>query len=425
MVVNRISRSKFNIIKFIFRLFYFFISGIRQSTLVNTILWSINISTLAFVTLCTFALSDLENWAIFFPFGLSSVFKATTKTYFAYTGYDLITISSEESVEPSKSVPVALVSQISLVAILYCCVSTAVSLITPYYEVTESYPLISVFGFHNWNWAEYIVTIGALCSLVGLIMGRVLCFSRTIYAMSQDGMLPKIFSKVNKTTQVPVISTIVGSVLVAIVGTFLNLDELTELVSFGNLFNHTLLACAIIIVRYGGNPLLLPDKNETDILLLSSTQESDGVSSETDSLIAKSDFGWNRKNVQTFFLFMILTVVAALFIPPLYLVDIKIVCYFCISGFLSFSVISMGVIIYFAKNSDQQKSTSMFRTPFVPFLPGVSIWLNICIMALFDVPYLLFGLFWVVMGIAVYFAYGMRNSNLKYDIPEATEKQFN
>ncbi|XP_075251439.1 cationic amino acid transporter 4-like isoform X2 [Convolutriloba macropyga] len=386
--------------------------GIKQSTLVSTILWSVNISTLLFVSLCGFVLFDFQNWANFFPFGISSVFKSTTKTYFAFTGYDLITISSEEAFEPSKSVPVALITQISLVAVLYCTVSISVTLITPYYEISETAPFISVFGFHNLKWAEYIVTVGALCSLIGLIMGRVLCFSRTMYAISQDGLFMRILSKVNKTTQVPVFSTVIGSVLIGLVAIFLSLDHLTELVSFGNVVNHTLLAFAIIVVRYTDKPLLLEDAKQTNI------DHKPHFQSETEPLtLNKNNSGWTSKKVKILAAFVISSVSAVLFIQPVYIFDgSRAIRYVCLICFVSFSLLSLGVIVYFGKKYKQQApSSGLFRTPLVPLLPAVSIWMNLCIMAHFGTQYLLFGLFWASLGAFVYFVYGISHSNLEND----------
>ena len=110
--------------------------------------------------------------------------------------------------------------------------TAVITLMVPYQSISRDAALISIFQFHDWKWAEYVSTFGVICALLGVLMGSVLCISRSFYAMAFDGLIFESLGKVNKTTQVPIASTIFGSVCVVLVSTFCSINQITGTISF-------------------------------------------------------------------------------------------------------------------------------------------------------------------------------------------------
>lgn len=68
-----------------------------------------------------------------------------------------------------------------------------------------------------------------------------LCFfaqPRILMAMARDGLLPPFFSEINKSTQVPVKSTILAGICAAVLAFFMDVSQLAGMVRhFSRIFN--------------------------------------------------------------------------------------------------------------------------------------------------------------------------------------------
>jgi APA family basic amino acid/polyamine antiporter len=91
--------------------------------------------------------------------------------------------------------------------------------------------------------------LGATLGLGTVVLGLLLGQSRIFYAMSVDGMLPKMFGVVHPKFRTPYISTIGIGVVAAILSAFLPEDLLIELVAIGTLGAFVLVCLSVIILR--------------------------------------------------------------------------------------------------------------------------------------------------------------------------------
>lgn len=73
--------------------------------------------------------------------------------------------------------------------------------------------------------------------------------TRITFAMSRDGLVPPIFSKVSKKYNTPFIATWVFGLIAAILGSLIPLDELAELVNIGTLSAFVLVSFSILVLR--------------------------------------------------------------------------------------------------------------------------------------------------------------------------------
>jgi APA family basic amino acid/polyamine antiporter len=78
-----------------------------------------------------------------------------------------------------------------------------------------------------------------------LLLGQ----SRVFYAMSRDGLIPPIYSRVHPTFRTPWLGTIVTGVIGALLAGIFPLGILGELVSIGTLLAFTIVCLAILVLR--------------------------------------------------------------------------------------------------------------------------------------------------------------------------------
>ena len=151
----------------------------------NNILAIGNLLVLLFIVFGGFYLGKLSNWnepGGFLPFGFSSLLDGAAQAYFAFVGYEAISILSEEAATPEFSVPFAMFFCIGFVIILYCSVCAALTTMVPYTKIVEDVVFPAAFGVHGWNWAQYFVNAGALAALVTSLLSRVSSMSRFVSA---------------------------------------------------------------------------------------------------------------------------------------------------------------------------------------------------------------------------------------------------
>jgi APA family basic amino acid/polyamine antiporter len=73
--------------------------------------------------------------------------------------------------------------------------------------------------------------------------------SRVFMTMSQDGLLPKLFSKVNSKTRTPLRSNVVFMVVIAVLSAFAPPQIAGELTNIGTLFAFTIVCAGVLVVR--------------------------------------------------------------------------------------------------------------------------------------------------------------------------------
>lgn len=82
----------------------------------------------------------------------------------------------------------------------------------PYYLVDANAPMPEAFRYVGWNWARYIVAIGAICSLSTSLLGAMFPLPRVLYAISSDGLIFRSLSKINERFKTPVLATILSGI---------------------------------------------------------------------------------------------------------------------------------------------------------------------------------------------------------------------
>jgi APA family basic amino acid/polyamine antiporter len=174
-------------------------------------------------------------------------------TLWAYEGWTNLNTVAGEMKDVKKDLPRALSISTISVAIIYLLfifslyrilgAATTISL-SEGGAVLPIPAMMELFG----NTGMTIVFISILISIFGSLNGSVMVFPRVYYAMAEDQMFFKSFSKVDKKYQTPVVS-IIGSGVMALILLVFNFQQLLTFVVFGGLIFNTLIFISIYLFR--------------------------------------------------------------------------------------------------------------------------------------------------------------------------------
>ena len=157
--------------------------GSKNSRNTNNFLTGIKLCVLFFIIIVAF--SDFNYKKNYHPLisptlGFKGIIMAGTRVFFAYIGFDFITTVSEETVNPKKEVPKAIIGALGLVSFLYITVSFSVNGVENLSEVLKknggdsTTALVDAFEYNGMKWMTFVITIAALFGLAAVILSSIM-----------------------------------------------------------------------------------------------------------------------------------------------------------------------------------------------------------------------------------------------------------
>jgi basic amino acid/polyamine antiporter, APA family len=120
----------------------------------------------------------------------------------------------------------------------------------PWKDINIEAPIARAFMDRNLVVASHVITLGALAGLTSVMLVMLLGQTRVLYAMANDGLLPrKFFSAIHPKYRTPYKNTILVGLLAAIVGSVTPIDDIGKMVNIGTLLAFVIVCIAIIILR--------------------------------------------------------------------------------------------------------------------------------------------------------------------------------
>lgn len=228
--------------------------GVKTSAYINNGLTILNLIVISLVIFLGFYYADIGNWSEkhggFMPYGFSGVLAGAATCFYAFVGFDSISASSEEAKDPSRSIPIATISSMALVALVYILVALALTLMVPYKSINPVAALPEALGTVHADWAKYAVGVGAVCGMTTTLLGSLFSLPRCLYAMSADGLLFGFLSDISNKSQIPICNLVISGLSSAFIALFFDLEKLVEFMSIGTLLAYTIVSAAVIILRY-------------------------------------------------------------------------------------------------------------------------------------------------------------------------------
>jgi basic amino acid/polyamine antiporter, APA family len=225
------------------------IRGTSESDKVNKIIVAVKLAIVAFFIVIGVGHVNPANWHPFAPFGAWGIVNGAGLVFFAYIGFDAVSTSAEEVRNPARDLPRGIIGSLLICTVLYIIVSGILTGILKYDRLDVpspvSYSLIQI----GLNWAGAIVAVGAIAGLTTVLLVMLFGQSRVFFAMSRDGLLPAIFSRVHPRFRTPYLSSAIIGVVVALVAAIGKLDVVAELVNIGTLAAFALVSIGVVVLR--------------------------------------------------------------------------------------------------------------------------------------------------------------------------------
>ncbi len=233
------------------------VKGIKESARANT--WMVVVKSVVLIVFVAAGAAFIKranlhpfippNTGEFGAFGWSGVLRATGIMFFAYIGFDAVSTAAQESRNPQRDMPIAILSSLAICTVIYIAVAIVLLGIVHYSKLNVPDPLAVGIDATGLTWLSPVVKVAALFGLFSTILVQLIGQTRIFFSMSRDGLLPPVFGSVHPRFRTPHVSTMLTGAVVAVAAGFTPIDVLGQLVSMGTLLAFVLVCIGIVVLR--------------------------------------------------------------------------------------------------------------------------------------------------------------------------------
>lgn len=225
--------------------------GIKESSWFNSVSTFIESFGLILIVILGFKYIGKVNY-LEMPNGFNGVLQATALIFFAFLGFDNIIKLAEETKNPQKIIPKAIMLSIVISSIIYILVAlVAVSVLGWQGLSASSAPLADVAKVAFGGTAIFaILAVIALFSTSNTILVSLVTTSRMIYGMAEEKGLPKYFMLVDKKTRTPWVAVFLIMIITIL---FILIGDIKLVAGFANLglfITFAFVNLAVVVLRY-------------------------------------------------------------------------------------------------------------------------------------------------------------------------------
>ena len=224
--------------------------GIRESAWFNSAMVLLKLAIIAFFVILGFHYVKPGNWHPFMPNGYHGVFTAAAIIFFAYIGFDAVSTAAEETKNPKRDMPIAIISSLVVCTVIYILVALVLTGMLPWTQLGTAEPLATAFSALGMRWPTIIISLGAVFATTSVLLVFQLGQPRIFFSMARDGLLPGWAARVHPRYRTPLVTTWLTGILVAVFSGLANIGEVVELTNIGTLFAFVLVCAGITILRY-------------------------------------------------------------------------------------------------------------------------------------------------------------------------------
>ncbi len=379
---------------------YLVYRGIKESRNFSNVMVLLKLAVVALIILVggylVFSNGLTANWhpvndegvKAFMPNGFQGVMLAVSSVFFAYIGFDAVSVLAEESKNPQRDLPKGMMLSLVICTIIYILLTLVLTGAVHYKNFDGvGDPLSFIFEPQNLNlgWMQFLVSIIAVVAMTSVLLVFQMGQPRIWMSMSRDGLMPPVFQRIHPKFKTPSFATIITGLVVGVPILFTDKTFVLDFTSIATLF-------AFVLVC--GGVLLIPRKEKVE-----------------------GRFQLTYINGQfTFPIIVIVSIVVAYSLSHSYFSDM-----------FNFD---------FSNNADYTSNKISFMDAAIPKISLIAFWVIAIILALLSfikkyslIPlmgvitclYLLTGmsksnwawfLSWLLLGVIFYFLYGYKNSKL-------------
>ncbi|MDQ2817593.1 MAG: amino acid permease [Candidatus Eremiobacteraeota bacterium] len=235
--------------------------GIRESAGVNSTFVGLQIVAFAIFIVGCWSFIHPEHFAHFAPNGLHSIVKSSALVFFAYIGFDTVTVASEESLNPQRDVPIGVIGSLVIGGVLYIVIAAITVGVVPWQHIESNSAMSQAIAMAGNNrFFVTCVTLGAIAGTTSVMLTSLLGQSRIFYVMARDRLLPPSVAVVHPRFRTPARMTMITGVIVAVLAAVVPLEKLLELVNIGTLSAFSIVCLGVFVLRFVAPQAIRPFK---------------------------------------------------------------------------------------------------------------------------------------------------------------------
>jgi APA family basic amino acid/polyamine antiporter len=236
----------------------FLVVGVSESARFNALMVMVKTGIVILVILFGLPHVHFSNLHPFIPpnqgtfgkFGVTGIMAASGMIFFAYIGFEAVSVAAQEAKNPRRDLPIGILGSLAICTVLYMGMAVVLLGITDWRTLDVPNPVSFAVGkIAAMQWLVMPINIGAMVGLASVVFVGLYGQSRVFYSMARDGFLPPAFSAVHKRFKTPHRGTIITGFFAALLAAVFPLDVLADLVSIGTLLAFVAVCGGIMILR--------------------------------------------------------------------------------------------------------------------------------------------------------------------------------
>ncbi len=225
------------------------VRGIRESAGANNLMVTVKIVAIVIFVVAASRYVQVSNWKPFMPNGWQGVLSGGAIVFFTYIGFDSVSTAAEECRHPRQDVPFGIIASLIVCTAMYVSVAVVLTGIQNWQTLGNAAPVANALMAIGLPKVQRWVTVGALTGMISSLLVFQLGQARVWFAMSRDGLLPRIFSRVHPRFRTPHVSTWTAGLFVAIPAGIFDIGTLADLSNIGTLFAFVLVSLGVWVLR--------------------------------------------------------------------------------------------------------------------------------------------------------------------------------
>jgi basic amino acid/polyamine antiporter, APA family len=236
--------------------------GIKESRNFSNVMVIMKLAVIAIVIIVGAFYIDTANWTpvnevgvrSFLPNGFGGVMLAVAGVFYAYIGFDAVSVLAEESKNPQRDLPRGMIYSLVICTIVYIILALVLTGVVDYKRFDGvGDPLAFIFEEKGVAWMQFLVSLVAVVAMTSVLLVFQMGQPRIWMSISRDGLLPPAFQKIHNKYKTPSFSTVLTGFMVGTPLLFTDKTFVLDFTSIGTLF-------AFVLVC--GGVLMLPQKEK-------------------------------------------------------------------------------------------------------------------------------------------------------------------
>ncbi len=172
------------------------LAGIEQSARLTVVLSTVQVTGL--LAIVAIGIPHLGDESLVAGASTAGILTAAALVFFAFVGFDEVITLAEETTNPARTVPRALLAALGISTVLYVAVAIAgISVLGPSALAESEQPLADVMGAAIGSRSADVVAVVAMMATTNTTLLAITASSRLQYGMADTGALPPAFGRIS------------------------------------------------------------------------------------------------------------------------------------------------------------------------------------------------------------------------------------